>query len=252
MAGVVAIVAWRARALTPGGALAAFCIGGIIFTVGGWPLCAVLFGFFLPSALLSRVGRARKAALVDVGKHGPRDAWQVLANGGVATLCALLSLRLGAPLLAACAGAFAAASADTWGTELGTLAKGAPRSLLTGKPTAPGLSGGVTWQGSLASIVGAGVVAEIAALVGIAAMLPVLAGGVAGAFADSLAGAAVQALRWCPQCQRSCETDPHVCGTSTTLQRGFARVGNDTVNLLATTVGALLAGILWASAPMVR
>jgi uncharacterized protein (TIGR00297 family) len=202
--------------------------------------------------LLSRVGRARKASLVDVGKHGARDQWQVLANGGTAALCALLSLRFGAPLLAAFGGAFAAASADTWSTEIGTLLKVRPRSILTGKPMATGLSGGVTWQGSGACVVGALVVAAVAVPLGNAFALPVLAGGVVGAFADSIAGAALQAQRWCPRCERACETNPHVCGVPTILRRGIAFFGNDAVNGLATTVGALVAGMLYALSPMMR
>lgn len=190
--------------------------------------------------------------LVDVGKHGARDQWQVLANGGVAALCALLSLRFGAPLLAAFGGAFAAASADTWSTEIGTLAKAVPRSILNGKPIATGLSGGITWQGSLASVAGAAVVAIVAYLLGVAFALPVLAGGIIGAFTDSIAGAAIQAQRWCPHCERACETDPHVCGTPTTLRRGIAFFGNDAVNALATTVAALVAGMLYALSPMMR
>ena len=231
---------------------AALCVGVVVLAIGHWPAAAVLFAFFLPSSLLSIVGRARKTRLVDIGKHGPRDAWQVLANGSVAALCALLSLRFGMPLWAAFAGAFAAASADTWGTEIGTLARGVPRSILTGKTVAAGLSGAVSWQGSLATVAGACVVGAVAAAVGIAGILPVALGGCAGALIDSLAGAGIQALRWCPQCERACEIDPHVCGTPTVLRRGFAWLGNDAVNALATLGGALVAGILWTALPMMR
>ena len=236
--------ALRARALTRGGAVAAFAVGTAVFGAGGWRAALVLFAFFIPSALLSRLGRARKASLAEIGKQGARDAWQVLANGGVAALCALLAARGGAVFAAAFAGAFAAAAGDTWGTEIGTLARGAPRSIVTLRPVAAGMSGGVTVIGTLATLAGAGVVACVARWTGIAGLWPVAAGGIAGALLDSLLGATLQAQRWCARCGRACETDPHRCGSPTALRRGVAWIENDAVNLAATICGALVAAAL--------
>jgi uncharacterized protein (TIGR00297 family) len=249
-AGAVAALAFRARALTAGGAVAAFVVGTFVFTTTGWRGALVLFAFFIPSTLLSRLGRARKLHLDDAGKHGPRDAWQVIANGGVAALCALLVPHGGPVVAAAFSGAFAAAAADTWGTEIGTLSRTAPRSLLTFRPVETGLSGGMTLAGTIATVAGASVVASASALPGFAAFWPVAAGGVAGALLDSLIGATLQAQRWCPQCARACETNPHRCGTPTSLRRGFEWIENDAVNLAATLAGALVAGSLAAFATL--
>lgn len=243
LAAGVAAIAWRARALTAGGAAAAFAVGTVVFAAGGWAGAAVLFAFFIPSTLLSRLGRERKREAIEA-KNGPRDAWQVLANGGVAAICVLIALHAGGPFYAAFAGAFAAASADTWGTEIGTLSPVEPRSILTLRPVAAGLSGGVTVLGSLASVAGALCVAAVAGFAGVAAWWAVAAGGVAGALADSLAGATLQALQWCPACARACETNPHRCGTATVLRRGVPWIGNDAVNFVATLAGALTAGLL--------
>lgn len=229
--------------LSRSGAIAAAFVGLVVLVIGGWQCTLVLFAFFIPSTLLSRVGRARKRELVDIGKQGARDARQVLANGGIATLAMLLSLRFGAPLLAAFAGAFAAASADTWATEIGTLAKGAPRSILAFKPLARGLSGGVTWLGSLAQAGGAAVVAVVATLAHVAPFWPVFAGGVIGSIADSVLGATLQTLRYCSKCERECETNPHVCGTPTVLRRGLRWFDNDAVNFAATICGAVVAAL---------
>lgn len=246
-AGVVAAAAWRAKALSGRGALAAWLVGACVFGSGSWPYAAVLFAFFVPSTLLSRVGRRRKRALVDVGKTGARDGRQVLANGGVAAACALAAAALRHPALAAAfCGAFAAASADTWGTEIGTLLKGKPRSILTLRPVPTGLSGGVTAGGTLAEAVGACAVAGTAAALGVAAWWAVAAGGVAGALVDSVLGAWAQELRFCPRCERACETDPHICGSPTRLIRGAAWMDNDAVNFCATAAGALTAGCLAA------
>ena len=243
LAAVVAVAARRAGALTRDGAAAAFVVGTIVFATTGWRGALVLFAFFIPSALLSRLGRVRKSALSAIGKHGPRDAWQVVANGGVAAACALFAAR-NAPLAAAFAGAFAAAAGDTWGTEIGTLSRDRPREIVTLRPIEPGLSGGVTTLGTAASIAGSAVVGLVAALTGIAAFLPVLIGGAAGALFDSILGATLQSQRWCAHCRCACETSPHGCGQPTIVQRGLPWLENDAVNVAATVTGALVAALL--------
>jgi len=206
----------------------------------------VLLGFFVSSTLLSRLGRERKRAIGEIAKSGARDAWQVLANGGVATL----GIVIGGPLgIAAFAGAYAAANADTWGTEIGMLARRPPHSILTGKPLATGMSGGITTIGTLAEVGGALLIAGFATAAWPSSRLFAAAalGGVVGAFVDSYLGATLQAHRWCPACERTCENDPHNCGTATVHHRGLTWMGNDAVNLAATVTGALVAvGLLLA------
>ena len=247
LAAAVAAAAWRLRSLCASGALAAFVIGTVVFGSKGWPGAAVLFAFFIPSAVLSRVGRKRKRAMLDVGKQGGRDAWQVLANGGVAAVCALPFGDRYAPLFAAAfAGAFAAAAADTWGTEIGTLVRAATRSILTLRPIATGMSGGITWAGTAATLAGAAFVAAVASATHVAAFVSVAAGGAAGALLDSVLGASLQAMRWCASCAVACETNPHHCGAPTSLRRGLGWLENDAVNLAATLTGAVVAGVLAA------
>ncbi len=245
----IALVAYRVRSLDAGGAVAAVAVGTATFGALALPGAYVLLAFFVTSVGLSRVGKQRKAvALRDVGKTGPRDAAQVLANGGVAALCAVLSLWEGPRYAAAFAGALAAATADTWGTEIGALARGAPRSVLTLKPVATGLSGGVTLQGTGAEVAGALAIAACAWPLVPHAFVAVWLGGVAGAFADSLLGASLQSLRWCGACGRATEREPHSCGANTTPLRGLAWFGNDATNYAATLAGAAVAFALAGNA----
>jgi len=244
LAAIVALLAYRVRALSRSGAAAAFAIGAAVFGSGGWPAAAVLFAFFVPSTLLTRVGRARKNAIAGEARIRPRSGWQVLANGAVAALCALAASGGSAAFSAAFAGAFAAASADTWGTEIGELSPAAPVSILSFRRMRAGLSGGVTLLGATATIGGALFVAGVAWAVRIGPLLGVAVAGVAGALLDSVLGASLQAHRWCPACARECETRLHECGTRTRLQRGLAWIENDGVNFAATLCGALVAALL--------
>lgn len=286
VAALIAIAALRVHALTRGGAIAAFVVGALTFAAGTLGSALLLLAFFLTSVALSRAGKKRKRTLVDIGKAGPRDAWQVLANGGIATVCVVIWAYLirsaitstnsatsaavttasayaaqaaATVWFVAFAGAYAAATADTWGTEVGTLAAKPPRSILTGKPLATGLSGGVSSAGTAAEIAGAVLIAILTppalllALPGTPVtlqalshlILPVFAGGVGGALIDSLLGATLQSREWCPACQRECEVALHGCGTRTTHHRGLRGFGNDAVNFAATTAGAAIAAALW-------
>ncbi len=141
MAGAVSIAAWRQRALTADGAVAATVAGTLALARGGWPAAAALVAFFVTSSALSRFkegAKARRGALAQA-KGGTRDAWQVLANGGIAAAWLALTGRRGD---AGFLGAVAAAGADTWATELGLLAPRPPRLLTTLRPVPPGTSGG--------------------------------------------------------------------------------------------------------------
>ena len=190
LAGLVAGAAYKARALTRSGAWAAWAIGTVVFGIGGWGAAAALLTFFGTSTALSRWRRARKEAL-GYEKGGRRDAWQVLANGGVAALClALTPLGLPhGPLLFLAA--LAAANADTWATEIGSALGGQPYNLRTGQKALPGTSGAVSGPGTGAALCGAALLGLFAGSV--SAGLIVTAAGFGGALADSLLGATVQA-----------------------------------------------------------
>jgi uncharacterized protein (TIGR00297 family) len=243
-AAVVVVVALRVKALSPGGALAAFVVGTIVFGAGGLAAATVLLAFFIPSSLLTRIGRARKRRALADADRTARTAWQVLANGGVAAICALGALYWRTPFEAAFAGAIAAASADTWATEIGTLSSRAPVSIATLRPVHTGMSGGVSALGIAASVGGALCVAVAALIFRIASLPAVAAGGIAGSLVDSFAGATLQSRRWCPACGIECETSVHRCGTRTQQRGGIAWLQNDAVNFVATLCGALVAAAI--------
>ncbi len=249
LASAMAISSARLRLLSPSGAIAAVA-SGTACAAAGWSWAILLVAFFAVSSALTRVGGSRKRVTEGlVEKGGERDALQVFANGGVFALAALLSLVvpwIGWQVVGA--GALAAAAADTWSTEIGTLAGRPPVSITTWRPLPTGTSGGVTILGSLGGLAGAAFVAFLVGASGwpAAAVVGALAGGIAGTAADSLLGATVQARRRCARCAVATERVMHMCGERTEPAGGFQWLDNDGVNLAATLTGAAVALIAGA------
>lgn len=244
LAAIIALVAGRTRSLAPTGVAAAI-VTGTVCAAAGWTWAIMLIAFFATSTALTRLGADRKrSADRIVEKGGARDAVQVLANGGMFALAAALFAASGAEVwMILGAGALAAAAADTWATEIGMLARGAPVSLLTLRPLPAGTSGGVTVLGTVGGIAGAGFVSVLAWSGGwpAAAILGAALGGVAGMMTDSLLGATLQARRWCARCSDATERVMHSCGRRTEPAGGVPWLDNDGVNLAATVAGALVA-----------
>ncbi|HOE70317.1 MAG TPA: DUF92 domain-containing protein [Brevefilum sp.] len=262
----VAYLAYRARALNRGGAVAAAVLGTVVFGMAGAGWAVVMLTFFVSSSLLSKLFRARKAATgPDFAKGSNRDAWQVLANGGVSGAAALAYFVLQqvhpagalAPILwVGFVASLAGANADTWATELGMLNPRQPLLLTTLRRVPQGTSGAVSLAGTLAALVGSALVGGMAVWVtgmGWApaletppwkALVAIAVGGVLGSLVDSLLGATLQAIYFCPACQKETEKHPqHTCGGKTVHQRGLAWLNNDGVNFLCT-LSAALAGVI--------
>ena len=251
---LIGYLAWRVRSLSASGAWAAAITGGLIFGLGGIPWAVLLLAFFISSSALSRWSAARKAALDEKFSKGSQRDWgQVLANGGLGALLVIVAIVLPQSgwTWAAYAGAMAAVNADTWATEVGVLSKSAPRLITSGKEVERGTSGGVSLLGYLAVFAGAALVALAAAGFApagsrLAFAAVVTLAGAAGSTFDSWLGATVQAIYYCPNCQKETERHPqHTCGAATTLQRGWRWLDNDWVNFLCSLVGALAAALLW-------
>ncbi len=193
------------RWLTTAGAAAALAVGGATVWGVGWRGLVLLLAFFVSGSLLTRSG-------------GHRNARQVIANGGVAAVAALLGAW------PAFAGALAAAAADTWATEIGAFSSTTPRLITTGAPVPQGANGGITLLGTAGGAGGAAVMGGMTWVLGphdlrLAAVVAL--GGVVGMLIDSLLGA--------------------------TAQRPFEDgwLDNDAVNLAMTLAGAGVAAAGW-------
>jgi len=251
---MAAVAVYRGSLSRSGGAVAVV-VGTAIYAGGGPFWFGVLFVFFVTSTLLGKVGAKKKAdAKREFDKSDTRDAWQVLANGGVAAACAIAfgaTAHQGwAPGWAgAFVGAMAAANADTWATELGVLSRREPWLLWPLGRVPRGTSGAVSPAGLAASAGGALAIGVSAALLPAAyhtstgpLLVAALLGGMAGSLSDSLLGARLQAGFRCPRCHRRSESPVHFCGTESPHVQGLRWLNNDGVNLAATTLGALSGG----------
>lgn len=250
----ISLLAWRVGVLSASGAWAAAVTGGLIFGLGSWKWASLLLAFFISSSVLSRLFQRQKTAVSEkFAKSSRRDWAQVAANGALGALLVILhTLRPEQGWVwAAYAGALAAVNADTWATELGVLSPSAPRLITNGRQVERGSSGGITPLGSLAAGLGAGLLALLAACLGGSLnswglMVSVLLAGIAGSSADSCLGAKLQAIYYCPACQKETERSPrHGCGAATHWLRGWRWLNNDWVNFFCSLAGAVTASLLW-------
>jgi uncharacterized protein (TIGR00297 family) len=175
--------------LTAGGVVAGLAVGAAVIWGLGPAGLVPLFAFFITGSLLTRLSG---------GSGGQRTARQVIANGGVAAIAAAFGSWAGA------GGALAAATADTWATEIGSFSATPPRLITNGAVVEAGTSGGITALGTAGGALGAVLIAAITGSV------VTFVAGLVGMFADSFFGATLQRRRW---------------------------LDNDGVNLAATSVG---------------
>ncbi len=192
-AGIAAItVALRIVSLSGGigGAVA----GLVMLHFGGWGAYAILWAFFLFGTIASKLGYARKERLgtaqADRARRGARHvvanvgvgAWLAFAIGGGVTAASTPILTL------ALAGSFAAALADTFGTELGTLYGRRPFLFSSWSRVPPGTRGAVSGAGIAGGLLGAtliGVTASAAGLFPVRFVWIVLVAGLVGSLAES-------------------------------------------------------------------
>ena len=266
---VLAIYALTKRELTETGTVAAIMAGATVFAFGGWVWFALMFFFFVSSSAFTHYKeKAKKKVAREFDKGGVRDFWQVAANGLAPAGCALLyALNPSPAFFAAFAAAVAAVNADTWATELGVLAESKPRLLTTLRRVPKGTSGavsslglGVALGGSLfvalsaaslawlnnyfAPLLAASPLAQLFPVqpaAGLAFVLVVTVAGVTGSLVDSILGALVQRMHWCPKCRKLTEREVHTCGTRTEFRQGLRWVDNDVVNFLSAVAAAATA-----------
>lgn len=218
-------LSWALDTASVPGMLTGIVLGFLTVVLGGVGWFAVLLVFFGVGGLSSKYRYEEKRDRgVAEPQGGARGSGNVLGNAAPATAAVVLFAAgdhlavPGAVFLYAFVGSLATALGDTLSSEIGGLYDD-PRLLTTLEPVDPGTDGAVSWQGELAGLGGAGLVAVLSAgLLGLTATGAVLvvAAGVVGMTVDSILGA--------------------------TLEGRY--LGNQTVNFVATATGAVAGGAL--------
>lgn len=202
------------------GALGGFVVGAAIYACLGLQGFAILALFVVCGSALTRLGyRSKQGRGIAQSRGGRRGARNALANCGVAVTCAFLATLTSSEVFAASfVASLGAAFADTAESEVGQLARRAPRIITTLRKAPPGTDGAVSVPGTLAGIAAAVLIAFLGFAVGLlaepGAALVVASAAFLGTVADSLVGALAP------------------------------RIGNESTNLLCTFVAATLAFFL--------
>jgi len=211
------LLARAMRGVTNSGAL----VGGIsclvLYLCAGPGAFVALITVFALTWVATRLGYQQKQRL-GTAEEG-RKASQVMANLGVATACAALSVLSHSRgfFLVAVAAALSEAAADTVSSELGQAFSAKAHLITSWNVVPPGTDGAVSVAGTLAGIIAAAIVSSVCVLCGLVPRpwLAISAGaGVLGMIADSFLGAWLERRRL---------------------------VNNDSVNFLSTLVAALAA-----------
>ncbi|HIE52179.1 MAG TPA: DUF92 domain-containing protein [Armatimonadetes bacterium] len=216
---VAATLAWVGRAVSGTGALVGAGLGVTVYLTLDWRGYLVFASFVVLGSAVTRWRYPEKAQRgLAQERGGARGGRHALANCALGVGCAVLAWWFDSPALRwAFVGAFAAALADTVGSELGPLYGRRPILLPSGRRVPPGTEGAVSGEGTLLGLVAA---ALLGAEAGLSGLLPlrgigwiVLAAGL-GSLAESMVAAVGN-------------------------RRG---VSNEALNLLTTLVGAVVAG----------
>jgi uncharacterized protein (TIGR00297 family) len=252
---VIALISYRFKAVSRSGAWGTMTVGTIIFGLGGMIFAIPLLFFFISSSVLSAIKTKGKVkALNAVNKSGPRDIWQVFANGGIATIAVIIYFLTGSIIwFFAFLASLCEATSDTWATEIGTLYGCPPISIITFQRVDPGQSGGITLLGMMGAIGGSLVTMLVAwrtsslahglSLLNANIWFMAANTGLVGSLLDSVLGGSIQAQYRCPNCNRLVERKTH-CGGPTSHIRGWKFMGNDLVNFACASFAAIVAAVI--------
>ena len=253
---VIAAVAYRKNSLSLSGLIAATMIGTAMFWTGAFQgnyiIWISLISFFITSSVLTKYKAGEKQRFAKIHeKGGRRDYMQVLANGLLPLIFAVLTAWTGSFFtLVAGVTTIATSTADTWASEIGILSKGKTISILTWKPIAQGESGGVSVLGILASILGAGFIGLLFAVVAyvnqelllwqsVVCLVIIAGGGLLGSIIDSFLGVTIQA-KYQGLITGIITEKQKLESEATRLISGWRIVNNDMVNFLSSLSASIL------------
>ena len=187
-----ALARW-VRGVSRTGAVAGAVVCFLLYLGAGPGAFLALVSVFALTWITTHLGYQQKQKLGTAEKEEGRTASQVLANLGVAAVCAgVYAVGARPALLLAIAAALSEAAADTVSSELGQATSQKAWLITTWEEVAAGTDGGVSVAGTLAGVAAAAVVSAVCALSGLVLWSRfgiTLTAAIVGMFADSFLGA---------------------------------------------------------------
>jgi uncharacterized protein (TIGR00297 family) len=190
---VAGFVSYVLGKLTLWGSLTGVVISILIYLGAGLPGIFMLAAFFiLGTAVTSYKKEYKLKAHLAESYDTKRTMSQVIANGGIAALLAVLNIALEDPIIMVMiAGTLASSASDTFSSELGNIYGRNFYNILTLEKDKRGLDGVVSIEGTLFGILGSLIIASIyiAAFGWSLAFFAITIAGIAGNLWDSFLGA---------------------------------------------------------------
>jgi uncharacterized protein (TIGR00297 family) len=186
--------------VTRSGAIAGGILCFALFASTGPGAFLALLVLFLLTWIATRLGRSRKRHLGTAERYDGRNASQVLANLGIAAVCAVAhTVRQNPVWLLGMAAALAEAASDTVSSEIGQTLSERARLITTFEAVPAGTDGGITFAGTLAGIGAALIVSAVCMWTGILPlrwMWIAASAGSVGMLLDSVLGAVFERRGW--------------------------------------------------------
>lgn len=233
----IVVFVYEKKVLTFPGIIAALFLDAVVsvsFGNIGFLILISFFGLSLVSDKL-KIGTEKR--------REQRSATQVLANGGLGILFAVLNTIYPSVIWwVAFAAVFAEALADTSSSGIGSRAK-QTFDIFRLRRVSSGESGGMSVLGTLSALASSAIISVVSALhyeIGFAELLVIMFSGFAGSVFDSLLGSLAQAKYKCHICGKLTESKDH-CNENAEKIFGISWMSNSMVNFSSTLFSSLIA-----------
>jgi len=216
---VIILYAYQKKKIDISALLASGAVGTVALLTVGVDWLYLILAFFIMGNLITKYKYGAKENLGV--EEGIRTFRNVFGNGGAATIFAIFYLLTdkNPVLLLGFIGAMATATADTFATEIGQAHEREPRLIINLRKTKVGTSGAVSLPGSIAALIGAGIISSIPLLfsINLDKILIFSIGTISGFIGcniDSLIGATIERKR----------VDKHMTNFLGTLSGGISAI----------------------------
>jgi uncharacterized protein (TIGR00297 family) len=238
------------KALTRGGVASAIVLDLVVSIAFGNAGFVVLCAFFIGAVIVDKIKKRikKQGRNADNTDEDCRNYIQVLANGLAAFLSAIAYMITKNPLFVIpFVASLAEAFSDTVASGIGALSSSVYDPFKRCKCD-NGISGGMSLEGTFASLVGACLISYIAYLMGftgygVREFFIVSVSAFLGAIFDSFLGSVFQVKYRCRICNKITEREVH-CDVVGIKHSGFPFIDNDVVNIISCATAAILATVL--------